>query len=159
MSDPLGKLFGLDFVASDAVPPNSLYLLRRGKSVDVTTPDGNTRRVEVEPPTVTAITNIGTPPPLLKASIPMANKVWTDEQREAACKLIAEKRRTPKAWPFATDEVVNLQCELTAKDAELTEAVELMQRATYRLKRTGQSDNIRFSTELDEFLKRNTGGA
>lgn len=84
----------------------------------------------------------------------MANeKVWTPEQREAAVKIV-------RTWPCPTpssfsERTVDLQCELTAKDAQLAEAVELL---------TGipLSDPAERSGWLDAknaWLKRNTGGS
>lgn len=86
----------------------------------------------------------------------MANeKVWTEAQREAAAKVVAESKISKftngSGWSYR-DHSIDLQCELTAKDAQLAEAVELLKRSERRI----ESHDPHFAHEIEKFIKRNT---
>lgn len=55
------KLWGLEVVESCGVPPGTVMIVTPGEYVDVTTPDGRTRRVEIKTPSGAIITGIGIP--------------------------------------------------------------------------------------------------
>lgn len=50
---PLPKI-----VTSEAVPPDRVLLVTPGESLDISTPDGKTRRIEVRPPSIAMIVGL-----------------------------------------------------------------------------------------------------
>lgn len=91
----------------------------------------------------------------------MAEKVWSLEQRSEAWELVEERfmREPNRKSVIMSLQVVatEIQCELTDKDSELTEAVELI-----RLYEDHRAGRVRFFPDfhrVTEFLQRNTGGA
>lgn len=109
-------------------------------------------------------------------------KVWTSEQREAAReKIWAAYSKTSLIHNFYEHLAVDLQCELTAKDTQLAEAVELLRKAVDSEESLGfvvdcntqdpdmhekecpegyvnECGRCEYVHAIQRFLKRNTGG-
>lgn len=96
----------------------------------------------------------------------MSDKVWSQEQREEAGLLLDERRlyrpgfhsehenrSTIKGEALA--DMIDLQCELTAKDAGLAEAVELLNKLGGSREFLLYLAGSRFAKEMSEWVERN----